>query len=968
IHLNLKIYFLKMRSTWVEDPSCFWCEILRNNGQDVEETSDYQQLYTDLNSIYGRYSRNLEEIKPASLSVGEASICLPVDACHRLPFRAKKFKLHQIQPLSLCVDLSGDTAELGPVNKWDTAAVEYFKSLLNDSLHVEAKLCSVEGDILSVYLYITTKEAMICVNDELVAKNFACFCSAVTPSAKVLSVCPQDINNYSQVANPAQTFWPAFYKTKNVSRGINHCEDESKEKQEYSEKHYFAKLLQILNPEPIKLSAEHVQVQKTNYKVPLYPVFVLKSMERCSRLEDSPLAPDLQKELIRKCYSGPSFTESYSWPSVAQGCDTVIISPDGNMPMIYIPALLTFMHFASAVYKLLPARNGPFSVILCYEWKKAQVVHELLLEYTKYTRPLNPMLLLVGLKEKESENLTIRRGCEVIVTTPGSLLRYLKYKGLLLLRLCHLVLDEADLLFLKAGQQVIEVLEHFKRSVAETQECTPQQIVATGTFWHKEMDFLLQYTTDPQVIITKMEQALVYGKVQQVVQLCLDCEKTSVLLRNLDFTPGKAQKILVFVSSDNEAELVYKAVKNNSFFCLLVNKRNAQSFNHVLGQWKKMLSHGTHIVLVVTDEYLPLMEITDATCIIHYNFPENQNVFGLRIYSLLDYIQSKLEREGSVLLVLTRHKIIPSVTFVQKDYTMPETNQVKLLSGKNKDGCLHFCVKFIDEGNIRYVTENDLLKLPSKFENVSPQAAEFIVCRVQPIDNQTEWDPTVTRLISKAIKGKLHKAKIALRIGNTYWLDPMVQISKLPGLLTCINELNVRQEILSTGMGIDNSQHLHHLKELLKKAEGATDTLCSSPENLYPEVKWFQKDGTVILAIKLKAVTDHNCEFHTSRVVFSCHAGGKYYVADLNLCNEILKEKSGYCIKNEEPVITLIKANNGPWSSLLKQKHPNVTLDFDHWEDSEDIACIPHVAKKLQAFTFLNEEIESSEYSETDSD
>lgn len=43
---------------------------------------------------------------------------------------------------------------------------------------------------------------------------------------------------------------------------------------------------------------------------------------------------------------------------------------------------------------------------------------------------------------------------EVVVTTPHSLLRCLKHHGLLLLRLCHLVLDEVDLLFSKAGPEV----------------------------------------------------------------------------------------------------------------------------------------------------------------------------------------------------------------------------------------------------------------------------------------------------------------------------------------------------------------------------------------------------------------------------------------------------------------------------------------------------------------------------------
>lgn len=43
---------------------------------------------------------------------------------------------------------------------------------------------------------------------------------------------------------------------------------------------------------------------------------------------------------------------------------------------------------------------------------------------------------------------------DVIVTTPHSLLRLLTYRSLLFLRLCHLVLDEVQVLFFEANEQV----------------------------------------------------------------------------------------------------------------------------------------------------------------------------------------------------------------------------------------------------------------------------------------------------------------------------------------------------------------------------------------------------------------------------------------------------------------------------------------------------------------------------------
>ncbi|MEE6500531.1 hypothetical protein FKM82_003818 [Ascaphus truei] len=629
------------------------------------------------------------------------------------------------------------------------------------------------------------------------------------------------------------------------------------------------------------------------------------------------------------------------------------------------------------------------------------------------------MLILVGLKKSEYESMSLRPGCEVIVTTPHSLLRFLEHHGLLFLRLCHLVLDEVELLFSKSREQILTILENYKKTVAvEDRDSAPQQIVAIGKVWHKEMEHLLHYTTDPQVIITKMEQAAVFGNVQQVVQLCLDCEKMSVLLRTLDFTPSNAQKILIFTKSDDESELVYKAVQNNSLFCLLINEKRVHGFNHVLEQWKKMFSAGTHVVLVVTDEFVPLLDVTDATCVIHFSFPQSPSVFGLRMFSMSDHFQSQIvkvvsleqyySRARSVLLMTEKHAFhaVPILHYLQHAEAKipPElndfTNGILLAKEKIKFGrkicqyvkafgyCCNNIAKCPDRHHMSTITDYPHGDSESdQYISVMPlyivDAARYFGCIVTKedvyhrlVEELTEYyqSPSSSvsvcsversamyalkdgsiyhRLISRHIKGKLHVAKVVLALGNSYWLDPMVQVSRLSGLATSINELNVRHEILSTGLGTDNPQHVHQLKALW-----------------HPEVKWFQKEASLILTVKLRDLADHSCTFYADRVVFSAHAEGKYYLADMGLCHEIISEQSKCVIKNGEAVITLIKANRGSWCTLLKQKHPNVCFDFDRWDDPEASSCFSIVTDRPKnIYTVVSEEVVSSESeSESDSD
>lgn len=52
-------------------------------------------------------------------------------------------------------------------------------------------------------------------------------------------------------------------------------------------------------------------------------------------------------------------------------------------------------------------------------------------------------------------------------------------------------------------------------------------------------------------------------------------------------------------------------------------------------------------------------------------------------------------------------------------------------------------IKYIDEGRTSQVQSSQLLHLPARFQHLPPQAVEFVVCRVKPIDNDTEWNPRV---------------------------------------------------------------------------------------------------------------------------------------------------------------------------------------------------------------------------------
>ncbi|NXE35924.1 DBP2 helicase, partial [Ptilorrhoa leucosticta] len=864
-------------------------------------------------------------------------------------------------------------------------------------------------------------------------------------------------------------------------------------------------------------------------------VFLSKKIEPSSLLETAPLFDGLKKELAWNKFSGPTFTESYCWPPVAQGYDVVVISHQGDDPLLYIPPVLTLLQLESDC-QASPNISG-VSLILCPGWKKAQRVFDLLKTYGKGCRHLHPMLIILGQNEEAASQVEIR-GCEVVVTTPHNLLRLLEHNTWLLCRLCHLVLDELEVLFSDATEQMFTILDCCKKATAQARGNPPCQIIAVGTQWNKHITPLIkELMNDPYIVITVIEEAAIFGNVQQVVQPCMNSSRTAELLKILDFTQRNLEKVLVCTDSVTEVEMIHKALKSNSIASLKKHKESKCNAKCVLERWRKMHNSGIPAVLVLADDCLQPLGITDATCVIHFSFPspgvfgqrlqcmtdnfctvikdsavgqehtkaksvilltENSSCHASRILNRLKHAEAEIpELHDSTARVLEseenekfsrplcaslktfgicrnrtvcpdRHQINLSIDMAQniademietpervtilpllivhatnyfgrivkklKDqYTVlaKEMNdyfkvpghrisvntvessvfyglregaichrvQVVETPAKDEENVYKVTITYIDEGRTSQVNSDQLLHLPAKFQSLPPQAVEIIVCRVKPIDNEAEWNPKVTDRINRKIKGKLHHAKVVHTLGRTVWVDPMVGVTNLPTIKIWINEYNIRSEILSTGLGTDNPEHIAEIQKLCRQVpvlghaenlehftkedtagleevsnpqdtsiqensaescntsatppikkmfldvfflddvvqtKEAEDSTVHQQKSCHPQIKWFQDNGTVTLKVQILRAADSKCEFSKETVVFSAYSEGKLYVADLELYQSIIAEKSTCVIKDTEVVILLVKEEKGAWCKLLKNKNVHVSLDFEHWEESED--------------------------------
>ncbi|XP_014879257.1 putative ATP-dependent RNA helicase TDRD12 [Poecilia latipinna] len=285
-------------------------------------------------------------------------------------------------------------------------------------------------------------------------------------------------------------------------------------------------------------------------------------------------------------------------------------------------------------------------------------------------------------------------------------------------------------------------------------------------------------------------------------------------------------------------------------------------------------------------------------------------------------------------------------------------------------------VRFIDIGKESDVKSHQILELPSQFLSLPNQAIEMVVCRVKPADAEIEWHPKVTRAISQKIRGLQHRARAVLCLGNTVFVDPMVRVTQMPGTKTCINEYNVQTEILKTGMGVNNPKHLDFFRAAFQDGSkdgghissdedrrgiyesnpaaslslhengepdgdeqvvSSDETVCNDlSKSLYPQVVWYQTCDSVIVTVKLMNPESQRCNFYTDRVVYSGRVNSRSYRADLELHQKIDADICHWEMKSNQPVLKLVKQQQGHWERLIRSKNIFVSYDMDHVDDEED--------------------------------
>ncbi|RUS88335.1 hypothetical protein EGW08_003906, partial [Elysia chlorotica] len=356
------------------------------------------------------------------------------------------------------------------------------------------------------------------------------------------------------------------------------------------------------------------------------------------------------------------------WPAALTSRHIIgVCPPEKGKSTAYVPAVVSLLT-DKTMYIDLPKGKGPLAVILVPTSKKARDVFEMITHFTDHKdikqKRIRPLVLYAGgTEETESTQMSLISGCEILISTPASLLRMLEQEMTSFQRLGHMVLDDADILAKRFADQVDQIMQQFRLVLKNRlHQVVPSQIMMFASRWTRKLnEFRMRYTWEPIVVISSRVEASVYGGVKQVVTMSRWENRLSTFCSLLDTMVPTDKRVAAFTSDKEEAIEMWKGAKSRGVYCLLIHHELPEE---VVTEARKQWLHSSHtnqlIVMVCTDQCYQDLAITNATDVIHYGLPDSKTKFGNRLACMFDYFvdrtandEPQMETEGVSHVILT---------------------------------------------------------------------------------------------------------------------------------------------------------------------------------------------------------------------------------------------------------------------------------------------------------------------------
>jgi len=212
----------------------------------------------------------------------------------------------------------------------------------------------------------------------------------------------------------------------------------------------------------------------------------------------------------------------------------------------------------------------------------------------------------------------LKKGCAIVVGTPGRIIDHIKQGTLLLNQIEYFVLDEADeMLRMGFVEDVESIMEHMPS--------TRQTALFSATMPPRVRQLVNRYLNNP-VIVEIQAEKLLMPKIQQFFLFASMAQKTDALVKILRIAEEGAK--IVFVRTKQQTEALAEVLVNAGIRAIALNGDLAQAMRERLIQ---QFRRGGADVLVATDIAARGLDVSQVTQVINFDVPGDPETYVHRI-------------------------------------------------------------------------------------------------------------------------------------------------------------------------------------------------------------------------------------------------------------------------------------------------------------------------------------------------
>ncbi|KAF7731523.1 pre-mRNA processing RNA-helicase [Apophysomyces ossiformis] len=328
-------------------------------------------------------------------------------------------------------------------------------------------------------------------------------------------------------------------------------------------------------------------------------------------------------EVIRRLkFEKPTAIQAQAIPAIMNGRDVIGVAKTGSGKTIAF-LLPMFRHIKDQ--RPLEMGEGPIGVIMTPTRELATQIH----------RECKPFLKVLGLRAVcayggspiKDQIADLKRGCEIIVCTPGRMIDLLcanSGRVTNLRRVTYLVLDEADRMFdMGFEPQVMKIVNNVQPN--------RQTVLFSATF-PRQMEALARKVLKKPLEITVGGRSVVCSDVEQIVEVREDSTKFVRLLEILgqffNTEDNEDSRALIFVDRQEAADNLLRDLLRRGHFCQSLHGGKDQADrDSTISDFKS----GVTNILIATSVAARGLDVKQLKLVVNYECPNHMEDYVHRV-------------------------------------------------------------------------------------------------------------------------------------------------------------------------------------------------------------------------------------------------------------------------------------------------------------------------------------------------